>query len=94
VVCRIRKRDVPGLCVRIRINCNGTDAEPLCRLDDAASDFASIGDKKRIKHDFVLNAPRPDGLVAMRFCWKPWPLSQTFRAAVTAFQVDFIVDLK
>ena len=46
----IGEPDMHGIAIRVRIDGSGTQADALCRANDADGDFASIGDEKRTKH--------------------------------------------
>jgi hypothetical protein len=46
----ISESDMHGIAIRVRIDGSGTQADALCRANDADGDFASIGDEKRTKH--------------------------------------------
>ena len=46
----VRHGDMQRLCIGVGIDCHGADAEPPRGADDAASDFAAIGDEEGGKH--------------------------------------------
>src|SRR4029079_6587987 len=53
----VRHRHMSGICVGVRIDCNGRDAHALSGTHDATGNLAAIGNEERSEHHYIRNTP-------------------------------------